>query len=192
MSFCCHSEQRSDEESTISPPPGERHREWASQFNSRRLNSPSQSPDLTNKNACTTLCISGPPPNDATAPKITKCCRMLQKQENSSDGQPLVASSLDRIQPSPNFTITRKMSQNASHFALIPYPPRPRRRLLRTSTNRHTGKGTALRTPTLGRDPKTHSAFPAPSAVNPHSLVRGNQDDGRASRNPSTAPGNPA
>ena len=133
MSFCCHSEQRSDEESTISPPPGERHREGASQFNSRRLNSPSQSPDLTNKNACTTLCISGPPPNDATAPKITKCCRMLQKQENSSDGQPLVASSLDRIQPSPNFTITRKMSQNApkcptfciNSLSASPAPPTP-------------------------------------------------------------------
>ncbi len=107
-----HSDERSDEEPAISPPPGERHREgiFATQLTETETAPPN--PNLTNKNICTTLPRGDAYPDEATIPNVTKCCRMLQKVGESSDGQPPVASSLDRRSSADNFTITNKMSQN--------------------------------------------------------------------------------
>ena len=54
----CHSQERSDEQSTISPPPGERYREGGLRSSSHQPSLlPRPSPDLTTKNTCTALFI---------------------------------------------------------------------------------------------------------------------------------------
>ena len=98
----CHSEERSDEESTISPPPGERYREGgSSRFNSLRLNKLLPRPilSLTDKNIHPTILPLEERPRAPSTQGLSNVVRDLPFPFtlSLSKGRRVVSSYFDRL-----------------------------------------------------------------------------------------------